>query len=255
MIRLIGICTVLSLCVCAQGEMRTWTSSSGKTVEGEYVSSSFDNVNIENANGEIIKIPIELLCEEDLTYIELANPPELSIDFLESAQQVFIKPSPLWSDNSPITILDHTFGVRIKKTDSKEYNHELVIEGYEFSQQVWDLSKYRLIQKFKSEPFILTKKNRKYEYHSPDTSRLAKIIIDQGTGASLPRGQKMAESLVVVRDERGEVIAYRTTRKAFYKNLARLERLPRGAWLNEDCVRVHPSSPPPYKLGYLPNTY
>lgn len=80
----------------------------------------------------------ELLSAVDRNYVELVNPPKLSIDFLESSKQHFPKPSPLWGDNSPITVLDYTIGARIKRKDTKEYSHTLVVEWYQLSQQVWD---------------------------------------------------------------------------------------------------------------------
>lgn len=253
--RLCCLFALLASCMTVSGEVRTWTTTSGDVVEGEYVSVAFDTVYIENVNGQQIKVPIADLSDGDKRYVKLANPPDLKVDFLESAQQVFYKQSPLWADNSPIAIIDHSFGVRVKQTSTADYPYKLVVEGYEFSQQVWDLDKYRLILKFKSKPFVLTRKNREFEYYNPNTVRLYKIVIDQGTGAALPRGQKLAESLVIVRDERGEIVAYRSTAKWLYNNLDRLEKLPVGAWLNDKCIRTHPSSPPPIKLGYMPNTY
>ncbi len=170
-----------------------------------------------------------MLSREDQCYVELANPPTLKVDFLVSEKQVFYKPSPLWADNSPIAILDYCFGARVKQVSTTDYPHELTVEGYEFSQQVWEMDNYRLIFKFKSKPFILTKKKNEFEYQHPTTVRLYKITIDQVTGAALPRGQKFANSLVIVRDERGQVVAYRSTAKWLYTYLERLEKLPVGA--------------------------
>lgn len=45
----------------------------------------------------------------------------------------------------------------------------------------------------------------------------------------MPRGQKFADGLVVVRDERGEVIAYNTTKNWLYDNLEKLGELPFNA--------------------------
>ena len=252
---MMGLGVVFALCLCVHAELRTWTTITGETVEGEYLGSAFDSVSIENADGKLIKVPLDKLSKEDRVYVELINPPRLSVDFLESSQQIFPKASPLWSDNSPIAVLDHTFGARIKKLDTKVYNHELTVEWYCFSKQVWDPKKYKMIQHYKSEPICFSKKVREFELRCDRAVRLYKIIVDQGTGAAMPRGQKFAESLVIVRDERGEIIAYNTTKNWLYDQLDKLEKLPVNAWLNDDCKRVHPSSPPPIKLGYLPDTY
>ncbi|MBN2162234.1 MAG: hypothetical protein JXR25_16565 [Pontiellaceae bacterium] len=67
------------------------------------------------------------------------------------------------------------------------------------------------------------------ELHSNNSARLYKITVDQGTGTAMPRGQKFADGLVVVRDERGEVIAYNTTKNWLYDNLEKLGELPFNA--------------------------
>jgi hypothetical protein len=55
---------VLSLSV--QG--RTWTSTTGKTVEGDFVKLSKSTVHVLNSSGKLWKIPLEKLSDRDLEY-------------------------------------------------------------------------------------------------------------------------------------------------------------------------------------------
>lgn len=241
----IGIMPVIFLAVISPAEMRSWTTRSGDVLEGEYVSVHFDQIELQTPSGTRLKIPLEAVSEEDRKYVELANPPQLTVDLLESADQVFIKPSPIWANSSPITQLKHSFGARIKKTSLNEYPHDLTVEVFAFSQQVYDPGKYHLIFRSKSDPFRLTPEDRyRYEYRVDKDIPLSRYLLS----GKYPRGQKLAESLILVRDERGEIIAYNTTKNWLYQNLEKLMTIPVGGWMDKTCTRRHPTSPEPIWL-------
>jgi hypothetical protein len=241
----VGIMPVVMLALISPAEMRSWTTRSGDVLEGEYVSVLFDQIVLKTPSGSRLKVPLAAVSEEDRNYVELANPPELTVDFLESADQVFIKPSPIWANSSPITQLNHSFGTRIKQTSIKEYPHDLTVEVFAFAQQVYDPNKYHFIYHGKSDPFRLTSEDRyRYEYRGEKGISLSRYLLS----GQHPRGQKLAESLVLVRDERGEIIAYNTTKNWLYKNLEKLMTIPVGGWLDKTCTRRHPTSPEPVWL-------
>jgi hypothetical protein len=241
----VGIMPVVWLAFIAPAEMRSWTTRSGDVLEGEYMRMLFDEIVLKTPSGSRLKVPLASVSTKDRKYVELANPPKLSVDFLESADQVFIKPSPIWVNSSPVTRLEHSFGARIKQTSSKEYSHDLTVEVFAFSQQIYDPRKYCLIFHSKSEPFRLTAENRfRFEYLDGKRVPLSRYLLS----GKYPRGQKMAESLVLVRDERGEIIAYNTTKNWLYNNLEKLLTIPVGGWLDKTCTRRHPTSPRPVWL-------
>lgn len=245
---------VVSLTLCARAEMRTWTSTSGKTIEAEYVKILFDDVILKDASDEEHRIPIAQFSGEDLKYIELANPPELSVDFRQSFQQDHIPTSP-FLPKLPPTLLTYQFGGRVKQTGAKAYEYPLKMEIYVFTQQRYDPNKYHLIAKIESESFVLSdENNRRYEFMAPQEFPLLKYDLEVSfLNWREARGEKFAESLVLVRDERNEIIAYNTTKNWLYNNLNKLEELPVQAWINGKCKRVHPTVPKDIRSGTPPN--
>lgn len=245
----IKIALAVSLAMSAQGEMRTWTSLPGTPIEAEYVDIIFDDVRLKDANGEELKIPMTSFSGEDLEYIELANPPVLSVDVMRSAKQTFVDVSATYPKD-PLIILTYQFGARVKQKDGKAYKHPLTVEIYAFTQQRYDPNKYHMIERNESEPFVLSRENeRRFEFTSSKKTRVIayELFVDYLQWRE-PRGEKFAESLILVRDKRGEIIAYNTTKNWLYSNLDKLEELPLRAWLNDDCVRVHPTVPKVTKL-------
>lgn len=232
---------ILCASACRAG-IRPWTLSPGRIVTGEYLAVVMDHVIIRDASGERFRIPLTGLSEEDRIYVELENPPTLKIDFLESADQVFVRPSPMWVDNSPVTLLRYRFGARISQKSEALYPHALTVEIYAVSSQVIDPDKYHLVYRWRSDPVRLHRENsRRVELHAPKTIDLAEFRL----AGEYPRGERFAESMVVVRDERGEVVACRSTKNWLSGSLDKLTILPQGAWFDRSGRRVHPTSPKP----------
>lgn len=227
-------------------EARTWTAKNGQTIEGEYMSLSGDNVFIEKPDKTTIKLPMATLSEEDQLFIELENPPRLKVEKRESLKPVQYVADPWISnfggsvDNHAIFVTDAKFGAEVVQTSVQSYNHELVAEMYVLTKQVYDPSKYHIIANFTSKPFKLTKENKRRHLFEDD--RVYKIL-KYNLYSTRKRGEALGEYLMLVRDSRGEIIAYDGTKNWLFKNLDKLEALPVGAWINDDCERVHPTSP------------
>ncbi len=248
------IAIAVLLVTSVHGEVRVWTASNGKTIEAEYARKLFDDVVLKDTNGAELRVPIKELSAEDRKFIALANPPELSIDFMRSSKQEHIDISPFLRRLPPM-VLYYQFGARVKQMDTQDYPYPVTIEVYAFSQQRYDPDKYHLIAMNKSNPHILSEqKDRKYEFMPETRVKLLKYEINVDFLAwRESRGEQYAECLVIVRDERGEVIAHNTTKNWLYDNFDKLEKLPLGAWLDNTCTRVHPTSPKDIRSGTPPH--
>ncbi len=237
-----GLIMAMGVCISAQAEMRAWELRSGETVQGEYVATVFDKAVLHDIEGKRLYVPLDTLTPDALDYIELINPPELTVDLLKSVDQEFVKPSPIWVDNSPVNILRYTFGARIRQKSTVSYRHPLVVELYAVARQVYDPDKYHLIFRWRSEPFMLTAENgRRCEIHAPRAVDLAEFRL----AGVYPRGEEFAESMAVIRDVRGEVVACNSSKKWLLEQLGQIDTLPVGAWFDKKGRRVHPTSPKP----------
>ncbi|MBN2162875.1 MAG: hypothetical protein JW713_08030, partial [Pontiellaceae bacterium] len=249
----IGIIIAVSLSLSALAEVRTWSLSSGETIEAEYLRNSFDSVVLKTADGKEHKIQVSDLVEADQKEITLLNPPELSLDLLRSAEQVKVPESPYHDQPGPMLLL-YTFGARIKQLGTKNYPYPLTVEVYALSKQCYDPDKYHLIQVCRSKPFVLSKENnRRFEFESKNPVRLIRYQIDVNfLNWIQPGGEEYGESLILVKDERGEIIAYDTTASWLYENYDKLRKLPVGAWMNNACKRVHPTPLKDVRVGEAP---
>lgn len=230
----------LAVCLSSQAEMRVWTHESGQQFEAEYIAIQAGKVLTRDANGKDIRMPLGSLSEADRRFVELENPPTITVDFIESFDQRDPRPSPIWVNNSPVHVFHYSFGARVKQKSAGMYNHELSLEIFAIGQQELDRDKYRLLSRISSEPFVLSKENgREFELRDDGIVKLMRYKL----AGEYPRGERFAENLILVKDERGEIIGYNSTRNWLFENRDKLENLPVGAWFNEDCVRVHPTSP------------
>jgi hypothetical protein len=237
----IGITVIALLTVSSYAEARRWTTTGGETLEAEYVRRVFDDVILKSPEGQETRIPISKLSDADREYLTLANPPKFSVDFLRSSKQEHTDTSPFLRGLPP-KVLHYQFGARIKQPGA-DYPYPVTIEVYAFSNQRYDPSKYHLIAKEVSQPVIIQEhKENKYEFEGKNSVQLLSYQIEvKWLGWRQDRGEEFAEMLALVRDQRGEIIAYNTTKNWLYDNFDKLSELPVGAWLNDECIRVHPT--------------
>ncbi len=231
----------------AEEGIRTWTSLSGKTVEARYESWIMDSVRVVDADGNILKLSLEELSEEDVEYVELMNPPEIKVEYEESAPvreyvaDAWIPSGGGWiAQNNPIYIIEGRFGARVKKTSSRPYDHELTITMMIFSVQNMDRDKYHLILRSSSQPFKLNKDNR-YTFTYTDPNVHDTMFYD--LSGKWPRGEKLGEYLILVYDKQGKVIAHRSSGNWLFNNHEKLMDLKVGFWVNDDGDQVYPTTP------------
>ena len=232
---------------CADAPLRTWTSVSGKRIEGRYVTLLMDSVKLVDADGREIKLPLDQLSRKDLDYVELQNPPELKVEYEESVPtREYVADS--WTSssgsytavNNPIYIIEGQFGARVKKTSSRDYNQQLRIMMMVFSVQNLDRDKYHLIARSQSAPFRLGKGRRNtFTYTDPKTYN----IMFYNLSGKWPRGEKLGEYLILILDGRDEVIAHRSSGKWLYEYRDKLQKLKVGAWLDDKAEQVYPTTP------------
>ena len=236
----------------AAAEMREWTHRNGDGFSAEYERLLFDDVIVRREDGKELRIPKAELSTADREYVELRNPPALSIDFRKSERQEFVRQSPFVDAGKyPPTVLWYQFGARIRQTDSKAYSLPLKVVIYVLAQQQYDPDKKHLVTRIESPLFHLDKlEDGTFEFMDASEIRLIKYQLEAADiGWSEARGEKLSESLILVVDQAGNTVAYDSSKNWLYQNLDKLKMLPVGAWLNRTCTRVHPTPPRDTKNG------
>ena len=234
----VGGITALLL-FCAQAEMRTWTLKSGQTVEAEYLSTTLDyKAALQLEGGRKVEVPLAQLSTSDLEYVALQHPPRMKIEFGSSSKVVTLESSERWPDNPAVTLETLSFNIRIKQLDTKLYPFGLKAEYYAIGYQHLDHDKYIILDKG-SVDFVLNKENDYYFMHETASMNMPlEFTLDPNH-----YGQKFCNCLVLVYDQRGEVVAYKATKNWIYDHLEKIRKLPAGAFFNDTGTRVHASGP------------
>ncbi|QBG46316.1 hypothetical protein EGM51_02460 [Verrucomicrobia bacterium S94] len=217
--------------------VRIWTFRSGKTIEGEYVSSIGDKVVLKSTRGKQIKVPAADLSGEDLEFIALANPPTLDIGFTKQSSQRIIETSPFLEEEAP-RIFDWTFGLKIRQVSAREYGYPLTVEMFVIGEQYLDADKFILLDRQITE-FTPTKENgMAHVFKSGNPVELIHYNMH-----SQQFGHKYMGYLITVTDARGEIIQYETSNSWLFQGLENLKQIPVGRFFDKTCRRVHPSGP------------
>ncbi|WP_136078147.1 SHD1 domain-containing protein [Pontiella desulfatans] len=220
-------------------KMRLWTLNNGKTVEAEYITKIGNDVVLRSAKGKQVKVPVAEVSAEDIDYIQISNPPKFSVDFLRSSKQVFIETTPYLNETPP-RVLEWTFGAKLKQENSMAYDHELKVEYYAFGQQYLDADKYKLLDHQVAHFTPTAENKRAFRMEGKRAVQLMDYdLMDHR------RGMRVAESLVLVTDVRGEIVAYNSTANWLYDNLETLQERQVGQFLDKSCERVYPTGPKP----------
>lgn len=243
------LATVATVLVChAQNEeIRTWTSLSGETFEGSYDRIGLNGVRIVAVGGQAVDVPLDKLSKADVEYVELKNPPELAISFLQDVpvDQMIATP---WEDsgggtheNHPIYVIRARFGAQVKQTSSKPYNHDMTVTVVGFSEQHYDKDNLHLVCRTTSKPFRLTKEKKfTFKYKTTKTYQFIYYYLS-GEHA---RGEKVGKDhLIIVRDKLGNIIAHAESSKWLWEHHENMLTLPIGSWVDRSGQRVYPTTP------------
>lgn len=221
--------------VSIEEEMRTWTTTDGKTVEATFVTVVGDRAVLKDPRGRQRKIPLVQFSDEDRRIIELARPPKFNIDFSKKSSQIIGKMSP-YNDQPPPKVLDYVFSAKLEQTSAGLYDHELHVEFFAIGAENFG-DHYILLDRQDSR-FTPTFENDKSHAFSGKTVRLTSYEL---TGDF--KGMKYDSNLIVVTDERGQIIDYKSPNKWLLENLENLRQLPVGSYMDENCIRTFPSRP------------
>ena len=223
----------------ADDEMRTWTSTDGKTMEAGFVTVIADKAVLKDSRGGVKKIPLVQLIGEDREFIELALPPTFNIEFSKQSNQRMVTPSPE-SPSWPVPkILDYVFSTSLKQSSAGLYNHELKVEFFAIGEEI-DGDNYILLDRQESR-FTPTKENQKSHIFFGKPVMLMDYRLH--SGSTNRRGEKYGGYLVVVTDMRGESIDWKSPYKWIFPKLGNLRNVPVGKHFDKSCTRVFPPRP------------
>ena len=229
------------LLVCSFGAMaglRTWTLPDGRSIEAEFVGVMGGGAVLKTPAGRVDKIKLEELSEEDRTFIELANPPRFELSFRRKTKQKHF--SPRFGSTLLPEIQINTFGARVRQRGAGMYNHELRIEFLAIGKERAG-DRHILLDRY-SDTFTPSKENsRAHEFwgRAVELDEYEIYYIDK------PRGKKYAGHLILLTDERGELVARQATHAWLLENLDALKQLPVGAYMDKTCKRTFPTRPRP----------
>jgi hypothetical protein len=167
-------------------------------------------------------------------------PPKFDVSIVRSSKNFVITSSSyaLERDQIPPTVLDWTFGAKARQKGAGLYPFELKLEYYAIGQQRLDADKYKILD-HNSETFVPTKENKgSFDFMSDRVVQLFDFnLIDQR------RGMRLAETLVLLTDQRGEIIAYSSTANWLYDNLDELRKREVGDYIDKDCKLEYATGP------------
>lgn len=241
------IIVLVGACLDADAEMRTWTFKDGRTIEAEIAEGirGITSVKLQTTDGRKIEVPLDQLSQEDLEYIELSHPPKLDIDILKSFRQTLYsgKLSKWAADVRPPEI-HASFGIRVKQLSTENYDYPLTAEVFAIGRQIY-ADRYILLHR-ESWTFRLTKENkRRFEAESKQRVILRDFILRDwyNQGGYARRGEKFHGYIIIVTDERGEIIAHEESSNWLYNNLDNLKKLSSGNYMDQTCARRYPIRP------------
>jgi len=228
------------------GEMHTWKLKSGKTFDARFVMDIGDKLTLKTPKGRILKIPKEDISEEDINYVELANPPKFDITGVKiqaKSGESDISPYSPWVKD-PLRWSRYRFGFKIKQRGANPYPHELKIEYFVFGKNRISSRSLILLDRG-SATFSPTEENKRLmEYYG---DREIELLNYRQNGWVHARGKTYAAILVIATDERGEIIAYKSPYKWLEEGLEekveKLREFPLGGYLNKEIERVYAPRP------------
>ncbi len=223
------------LLLSVENEPRTWVRMDGKTMEAEFITVIGDKVVLKDGKGQLRKIPLLQLSDEDRIFVELARPPEFDIDFSKKSSQFIGKVTP-FQRSTPPKVLDYVFSAKLKQTSAGQYNHELHVEFFAVGSEITG-NRFVLLDRQESH-FTPTKENKNSHGFSGKKVRLTSYDLAGST-----KGIKYSAFLIVITDSRGVIIDHRTSKDWLFENLGNLRRISAGNYMDKTCTRVFPTRP------------
>jgi len=215
-----------------RSKTRTWSLKSGKNIEAELVVKMGDKLVLKNQRGKTVKIPVNEFSEEDLDYVELENPPKLKLTLQKETDNFKFELLPIAS--IPPAVKQLTCGLKIEKTDMTPYSKVLKAELFTFAAE-FDGDNYILLDRQERWFTFPTENGNTYEFMGKEV-----FLRNYLDGADYKRGEKYSGRMILVTDERGEIIAQQVSNPWMLENLEFLRRFPVGRHFSDEGERVHP---------------
>ncbi len=238
---------VLSRTVCCAGPARAWTLKDGRTVEASFIAVIGDSFALKTEKGRQVKIPIELISEEDRTFVELSQPPKLELDFIRNLETITFSEG-LYGTYFRYPEQQGNFGLRIRQTSAGTYRHPLKAEMYVVAQQIGVTDKKHILLDRQAFDFTIPETGKKVvEFMSERQVRLENWNFEYSDCRAVDHGEVYYGYLIAVTDSRNEIIAIRTSKVWLEESLENLSRLSVGNYFGKDCIRCFPGRPQPLK--------
>ena len=216
--------------------VRLWTLKSGKSMEAEFVVKMGNKVVLKKSRGKQVKIPFDELSEEDHDYLLLASPPPFKITFLKNLERFKFENLPLVESNPPV-FTKFTGGTKIQKNSRQPYPRSLKVELFTIAAER-DGNNYVLMDR-SEESFTPSEENDGIlEFYGNGF-----WLRDYVDGRLDRRGEKFQGHMVVVTDERGEIIAQSISNTWMLEIIEFLREFPVGRHFNKAGERVYPPRP------------
>ncbi|RKX37562.1 MAG: hypothetical protein DRP64_16980, partial [Verrucomicrobia bacterium] len=216
----------------SQTGMRQWTLKSGKSVEAELVLQMGNKTVLKTNRGKQIKVPTSELSAEDLDYLELASPPPLKLTLQKETDMFRFRD--VLNPTAPPRLFELTLGVKIEKLNTTPYTRELKVELFSIADEI-DGDNFVLLDRQEG-TFVLSRENGGIHEFWGQKSRMRDYMDFVGNR----RGRKFKGHMIVITDERGEIIAQNITNDWFLDIIEPLRELPLGRHFDKTGTRVFP---------------
>ncbi|MDF7799906.1 hypothetical protein P4C99_10540 [Pontiellaceae bacterium B1224] len=212
--------------------MRTWTSVDGQSFEAELLTIMAGEAVLKTPRGKQLKIPMTRFSDEDRRHISLSQPPKLKMDLGKKTRQRIFKND----EDGLVGCNVYTFSPKVEFSSAK-YNHELRVDYWVIGSEISG-SQYMLLDKG-SDTFNPSKfPDGKFTFTGNEVE-LYDWVLEHIYNER--RGERYEGFLITVTDERGKIIAERSTPTWLYKNIDRLKAIKPGSFFDDTCSEVWPT--------------
>jgi hypothetical protein len=221
----------------AVSPLRIWALADGKTVEAEYVNIMGGNVVLKTSRGKVVKVPASEFSEADRLEIELRNPPKLKLMLKKDTRQFAVLNNP--EMDNPVPAATEFTGNVVIEQDGRmnDYQRELRVEFYLVADE-YDGNNFILYDR-QIENFKLTPENsRRYELQGRKD-----IMLRYEHYCGNVRGEKYKGYMILVFNERDELIAQNLSHDWLLDLRDKLLTFPVGRHFNKEGDRVFPPRP------------
>ena len=219
-------------------ETRLWTLLDGRSFEGTFITIIGTDYALKSSKGKQIRISADAFSEKDRVFVELSRPPKLEVDFIRNLKSMTFNQG--WYGEFPREPEQHgNFGFRVKQTSAGAYGHDLRAEYFVVARQLYRSDPKCFLLDRGEVTFQLTEeRKRTFEFRSDRQVRLQNWEL-----GSIQYGEVYYAYVIVITDERGEIVAIKASKSWLEKHLENLRQQKVGNFFDDTCVRCFPARP------------